>query len=206
MKGILYKDFLIIKKQIRFFIIPLIFFLISFITEKSLYFTYYAVAILSVLPSNIIGNEENWRWNKYEIILPVSREKLVTEKYLLTLILVIPTVLFEGIIFMIIYDFSIKAILGWISINLFCGVIIPSINLPIIMKFGYMKGRIINMIIIIAISISIALINMKSSSGESLINGSFTPMKNVYLFAVAAAVIFIISCLLSIKLYSKREF
>ncbi len=206
MKGLLYKDFLYIKRQIYFFIIPLLFFLISLFAEKSLYFSYYAVAIFSILPINNMGYDENWRWNKYEIILPVSRAKLVTEKYLLTLILVIPAVLFEGIIFLIIYDLDAKAVFGWACINVFCGVIIPSINLPIIMKFGYMKGKLINMLIIFAVSVSIVLINIKSNTEDALTNGAFTPADNVYLFAVAAALIFIISCMLSIKIYSKREF
>ena len=69
MKGLLYKDFLIIRKQfLRFLLVPAAFFVITLFMGKSLYFSYYAVAILSILPISILGYEENWKWHKYEII------------------------------------------------------------------------------------------------------------------------------------------
>ncbi len=207
MKGLLYKDFLIIRKQfLRFLLVPAAFFVITLFMGKSLYFSYYAVAILSILPISILGYEENWKWHKYEIILPVNRATLVTEKYLLSLILIIPAVFIEGIVFMLLYDFSLIIILNWICINIFCGMIIPCIDFPLVMRFGYMKGRISNFIIIAVMSASITIINFRSSSGETLMNGTFTPQKFSFLFLPAAAVLFIVSCLLTIKLYLKREF
>lgn len=207
MKGLLIKDFYMIKRQfLLFLIVPVLFFFLSLYMGDSGYFSYYSVAILSILPISIIGYDEAYKWNKYEIILPVSRKSIVAEKYIFTLILVIPILLIESIIIMITFNWSAENIIHWISLTLFCGLIIPSIMLPVVMKFGYHKGKIINIIIIAILSSSIAIINITSISGENKLKGEFSPGSLTFIFAIAAIIIFAVSYLISSKIYSKREF
>lgn len=207
MKGLLIKDFYMIKKQFSFFmIVPVLFFTISIFMGDSAYFSYYSVAILSVLPISIIGYDEAYKWNKYETILPISRKSIVGEKYLLTLLLIIPMIFIESIIIIIAFSWSAQNIISWISLTLFCGLIIPSIMLPVLMKFGYHKGKIINLIIIAILSSSIAIINITSISGDNKLKGEFSPNSLAVILAFAAIIIFTVSYLISCKIFSKREF
>lgn len=61
------------------------------------------------------------------------------------------------------------------------------------------------MIIIAVLASSITIINAKNISSGTLIEGAFTPQKNAFLFAVIAVIMIIVSILLSVNAYKKRE-
>lgn len=206
MKGLLIKDLMIVKKQcVMLFGIALLFFIVSLVSGSSMYFSYYSIAILSVVAITVIAYDETYKWNKYELLLPISRTEIVCEKFILSMIFVLPMIFIESIVSLLFFGFELSKFFSLLSIMLFCGIVIPSVVLPIIFRFGYIKGKMINMIIIGIMAVAINLINMKNISGGTIIEGSFTPMKNAFMFAVIAVIIFTISLLISIKVYQKRE-
>ena len=85
-----------------------------------------------------------------------------------------------------------------------CGVIPPSIVLPIIFKFGYLKGRTINFIII---AIFAAMISFTSLGYVSTVDNQlqFNAVM-VLIMVIAAAVVFMLSMLISSAVYRKKEF
>lgn len=211
MKGILLKDSILIRKYCIFhFIVSLIFFIIS-ITGSSaetsnLNFTYYAVAMVSIIPITISAYDEQSKWNLYEAVLPVSRKQIVLEKYLLTALIVIPVSVIYSVILFAAKGGNLNEVLLNFTIMLLFGLISPCVILPIIYKFGYLKGRIINLIII-ALLMAIASVSAIASINAnqavySVFNSSFAVM----ILAAAAAVIFIISAAISIYIYNKKEF
>ena len=206
MKGLLIKDFYMAKKHCILLIgISLLFFGIS-IFGKTIYFAYYPIAIISILPMNILGYEDYYRWNKTEVTLPVSRTKAVLEKYILLFIFVLPAIIISNLVFFFIFSFDFREIISLISIMLFTGVIVPSIAFPICFKIGYTRAKVFIGILIPVIMGAIVFINVGNLSGEMLIIGKFTPQQNAYLFSVAAMIFLGISMLLSIRFYKKREF
>ncbi len=211
MKGILLKDSILIRKYCIFhFIVSLIFFIIS-ITGSSaetsnLNFTYYAVAMVSIIPITISAYDEQSKWNLYEAVLPVSRKQIVLEKYLLTALIVIPVSVIYSVILFAAKGGNLNEVLLNFTIMLLFGLISPCVILPIIYKFGYLKGRIINLIII-ALLMAIASVSAIASINAnqavySVFNSSFAVM----ILAAAAAVIFIISAAISVYIYNKKEF
>lgn len=211
MKGLILKDAILIKKYCIFhFLISIIFFIISVIgssVEKSnLNFTYYAVAMISIIPITISAYDEQSKWNVYEASLPLSRKQIVFEKYILTALIVVPVSFIYTIILFTLKggDLS-KAIINFTVMLLF-GLISPCVVLPIIYKFGYLKGRIINLIII-ALIMAIASVSAVTSISEnqpdfSVILGGFTEP----LLLATAVIIFVLSAAISVSIYNKKEF
>ena len=211
MKGLILKDAILIKKYCIFhFLISLIFFIISVIgssVEKSnLNFTYYAVAMISIIPITISAYDEQSKWNVYEASLPLSRKQTVFEKYILTALIVIPVSFIYTIILFTVKGGDLnKAIINFTLMLLF-GLISPCVVLPIIYKFGYLKGRIINLIII-ALIMALASVSAVTSISEnqpdfSVLLGSFTEP----LLLAAAVIIFVLSAAISVSIYNKKEF
>lgn len=208
MKGLLVKDFIMIKKHCLMLLpIGLLFFIISAVSESSsMYFAYYSVAIFSMLPITVLAYDEMYKWNKYEILMPVGRTKIVFEKYIFLIIFVLPVILIESIVLAFAADLSASYTVSLISIMLFCGTISPVIVLPIIFKFGYLKGKIINIIMVSVMAVAVNVISMTNISEETLVSGEFEPQTNTFLFALAALLLMTVSLLVSIKVYKKREF
>ena len=207
MKGLLVKDFIMIKKHgTILLIVSALFFILSLAAVQSMYFSYYSVALISLLPVTILAYDEAYKWNKYEVILPVDKKLAVCEKYLLLIIFVIPAILIECLVFYFTLHFSLDNILSLMYLMLFCGLIAPIIVLPVTFRFGYLKGKLTNILIVGILAASISVINAKNISGGTLIEGNFTPVRDAFMFAVIAVVLFIISLLISANVYKKREF
>lgn len=207
MKGLLIKDAILIKKYCLFhFFVSILFFAISVFGQENLFFGYYAVTMISIIPITISAYDEQTKWNSYEAILPVGRKNIAAEKHLITLCLVLPVTLIYSAVLYFTKEESLNTFLLNAAMMLLFGIISPCIILPIISRFGYLKGRIINFIII-AILVVIASISA-SASGiiESTGGIKLTAGVLAAILAAAAVLIFIASLLISAAIYSKKEF
>lgn len=202
MKGLLIKDAILIKKYCVFhFVISLVFFSISVFDDANLFFAYYAVSIVSIIPITISAYDEQCRWNAYEAIVPISKKQSVAEKYIITVCIIVPVAVLYSIIMLFVKKENFSDTLLNLSIMLLCGVIPPSIVLPIIFKFGYLKGRTINFIII-AIMASFTSLGYGSAVDNPLrFNAAM-----VLIMLVAAAAVFMLSVLISSAVYKNKEF
>lgn len=84
MKGILLKDFYIIRRQILFvslFLIPLV--VLTFFSPSSVTFLVIFIFLGSMMPTAALSYDGRSKWDKLQRMLPVSRKKIVMEKYLL---------------------------------------------------------------------------------------------------------------------------
>ncbi|MDE6723221.1 MAG: hypothetical protein K2J55_03390, partial [Eubacterium sp.] len=73
-------------------------------------------------------------------------------------------------------------------------------------RFGYLKGKIINLIVIALMAASITTINIRNNTGETALEGQFTPQNDAFMFAILGIILILASLGLSIALYKKREF
>lgn len=208
MKGLLIKDFLVLKKNCWiYFLVTLLFFLMAFFDIKSMYFAYYSVAMFSVmLASASFAYDETYKWNRYEIVMPVGRKNVVDEKYMFLIITVVPLVLVESVLLYLKFGFQGSELISLMSIMLFCGFISSVMVYPIIFKFGFLKARFVNMLIIGILVSVITIINFKNSDGEFAIQANFNLQDNFLFLAVVAVLLLFISWLISRTVYSKKEF
>ena len=207
MKGLLIKDFYMAKKHcFMLFIIFLLFLIMSAATEASLYFSYYSVALISMIPINIIAYDEMYKWNKCEVLLPVVRTISVLEKYIFLLVFLLPVAIIYGIIALFSFNFNLTDTIGYMSFLLLCGIIAPSVVLPIAFKIGYLKAKMLITVLIVIMVGTVTTINIRTIWGGGFAYQAFTPQNNSLVFAVIAIALLGISMLLSIWFYKKREF
>lgn len=206
MKGLLLKDFYMGIKYCRSFIaVVFIFLAISCLGDNNLFFLFYPCMISSLIPVTLISYDEREKWNLYSATLPYSKAQIVSSKYLIGLFVEIVvfsiTAVTLAVRMMSAASFVMEEYLTLLSALFVLTCIGPSLVLPFIFKFGAEKGRIAYYIVIGILC-----------AGGTLIAGigfQFPPARDtrwvLALICVAAAAVYILSWLLSIAFYKKRE-
>lgn len=203
MKGLLTKDALIIKKYCIYnFIITVLFFVISIYSPNSSFFLYYSAAMVSLVPITVFAYDEGAKWSRYEAILPMKKSVSVTEKYLLLIILVLPIVLIFGVVSAIRNGLNLNDAVLNIGVLFISSMIAPCVAFPIIFKFGYLKGRILNIIII---AVMVAFITVLTSVKNTLEFENAEITINPFVFIIIPFIILALSYLISFAIYKKKE-
>ena len=192
MKGLLKKDFLMIKSycKIYFAFVAILFFTLAFSSD------YYIVSFLFLIPSMIVivlmSYDERNGWDTYWRYLPVNIKQVVSCKYLIGLIIVTIIVVCSSLIVGIRDIEMLKnEILGFIIIPL----VSLSLITPFYFRLGVQKARIAYYV---AFGATSALLTQASSFN----------LNNVYIsdliIVIFIFMLFGLSWLLSIKLYERR--
>ena len=140
MKSLLLKDFYVITKQLKIFliIIPVI----ALTTGEAM--STLSILLGAVLPMTEIAYDERSEWNELAAMMPYSKFDLIFSKYLLGYLCMFGAALLVFIGQIIGKNNGIVAIDDDIKVLLFAvmgGLIFIAINTPILFKFGSEKGR-----------------------------------------------------------------
>lgn len=201
MKGLLIKDFLLMKnyKQVMLFMLIIGIFVgmndISFASGYILVF----VSILSM--STITYDEANHGLNTL-FTLPITKSDYVKEKYLFSLII-------TGIGFVLVTILSCFSKSGFVEIVaiLSTSLLLLSISLPFQLKEGNEKGRIVSFVVVFGFIFVFVFLNQFIpkffQSIESLLNTLDPTMFSVGLL-ITSFILYFISMLISIRVYKKR--
>ena len=211
MSGLFTKEFIVIMKnnKLSFIVIPM--FLIFGIMNHQLMFLMLIPALLSMLPLGTMTYDEVSHWDMYVYSLPVKKKSVVTSKYATVLVLaLISTVLIGTILFLLknnVKDVDNNTIAFMTAASLIIGMIVPSISIPINLKFGTSKGRIIYLIIVGAICGIIPTVII--SDAQNLTIKLMKIVSNPAILALVTigivAAISFISWLISVRIYEKKE-
>ncbi len=140
MKSLLLKDFYVITKQLKIFlvIIPVI----ALTTGEAM--STFSILLGAVLPMTAIAYDERSKWNDLAAMMPYSKFDLIFSKYLLGYLCMFGAALLVLIGQIIGKNIDIVGIDGDINVLLFAvmgGLIFIAINTPILFKYGSEKGR-----------------------------------------------------------------
>ena len=140
MKSLLLKDFYVITKQLKIFliIIPVI----ALTTGEAM--STFSILLGAALPMTAIAYDERSKWNELAAMMPYSKFDLIFSKYLLGYICMFGAALLVFIGQIIGKNNGIVVIDDDINVLLFAvmgGLIFIAINTPILFKFGSEKGR-----------------------------------------------------------------
>lgn len=140
MKSLLLKDFYVITKQLKIFlvIIPVI----ALTTGEAM--STFSILLGAVLPMTAIAYDERSKWNELAAMMPYSKFDLIFSKYLLGYLCMFGAALLVLIGQIIGKNIDIVGIDGDINVLLFAvmgGLIFIAINTPILFKYGSEKGR-----------------------------------------------------------------
>lgn len=202
MKGLLYKDFSLLLSVYKLYMVLLAAFAaVQFFVPSISFLSIYVVILVAEFAPSTMSYDEKDGWDMYANVLPVSRAEYVSSKYLLGLILSFAVIIVNSAACIVNYGFSDTA-LTIILFNVTVALVNHAIPFPIIFRFGYAKGR------ISVVFVAAALAGASLFVGNVDISEKLTDYTLVAVFAAtaAAAVIFTVSWLISIRVYKKRQF
>ena len=206
MKGILYKDFLVLKKQGVIILGCLLLYgiIALFGGDDSSIFSFAVVFLGTMLPVTALAYDEQAKWDKYALSMPVSRTEMVVSKYLLCLIvfaiaeilnLSVELIQKKGII-------DMDAVLVSLAV-LSLGILYVSVMLPLLFRFGVEKGR---LMILLVVFVPVGIFMLLDWAGVSMPKSDTEITALLKILPVVALAALILSVLVSVAIYQKKEF
>ncbi len=146
MKGLLIKDFLLLKKTGRIFLMLMVLYLVMTVFMDT-DLGPMMVFICGMLSISTFAYDEQAKWDGFALTMPVSKRDLVLAKYVLAIILCF-TGAAAGAILSIAGSLDapfvdMKGILAASGIALCASYLFNSLALPLLYKFGAEKSRLI---------------------------------------------------------------
>ncbi len=217
MIGLIKKDLLNIYKSIKLIGVLVIFYgFIAFIGNNPQDFSAIFIFIFAMLMLSTYSYDELAQWDRYALTMPLSRDNIVQAKYIMMILIALMGFLVSNISLLVLNRIT-KAdyIFQGIEISAAGSVIIIvfySIIIPIITKLGVTKARIyffaIYMVLFMSGSFVFKRIKDKNYiPPKELLDLFELLIKNIYvIIPLLVLLILIISYMISIKIYRKKEF
>ena len=207
MKGLLLKDWYMMKKYCRaYLLIAVVFIAVSLFSNDNMFFVFYPCLLCGMIPVNLLGYDERSRWMQYSGTLPYTKTQIVSGKYLIGLLSQITILVATGVAqaakMLIAHNFELGDFAVLMLLMLIVSTLTSSICLPFVFKLGVEKGR-------TAYYVMIGFVCGASVLATSILRGQLVseiqPNLILALVAVAGIGIYILSWYLSIVFFKKRE-
>ena len=209
MLGLIKKDLLMIKGNLRQAILFLIVFIILALQENNIIVIVPVFVSMMIFMTTFSYDEYN-KWEAYAISLPVSRKNIVKAKYVASIILwviaLLVTVVITGIMGIFEQNLNYSEMFGMILGCVFSIVLLEAVMFPLIFKFGVEKGRIGVFIGVFVIAALLGFIFTGIDLENA--NGFIEFFNNYYyiLIPLVAVILMVISYFISKRIYLKKEF
>lgn len=205
MKGLFYKDVLMLTRSFRAYLAMTLFFIIlATIRPDNSFWAVYGTFFFVTLVSSLMAVDEQSRWLSYCDILPLKRRDIINERYLLSLILTAVLVVLFLILSLIFRHADMPTVLVTAGMMVALSLLAISVSMPINVKFGTAKGQMVRMtVIVVMVGCGMFIINYAGPITAILLQVK----ASVLLFGIAAFIIliFALSWLLSIRIYEKKN-
>ena len=207
MKGLLLKDWYMMKKYCRAYLfIAVVFIAVSLFSNDNMFFVFYPCLLCGMIPINLLGYDERSRWMQYSGTLPYTKTQIVSGKYLIGLLSQITILVATGVAqaakMLIAHNFELGDFAVLMLLMLIVSTLTSSICLPFVFKLGVEKGR-------TAYYIMIGFVCGASVLASSILRrqliSEIKPNLILALVAVVGICVYILSWYLSIVFFKKRE-
>lgn len=207
MKGLLLKDWYMMKKYCRYYLfISIGFIILSMMSSGNMFFIFYPCLLAGMIPVNLLGYDERSRWTEYVGTLPYTKTQIVSAKYLIGLFTQIALLtvicITQGVKMSIEGNFILKEFLMLMMLLLIMASVASSLTLPFVFKYGVEKGRAAYyvMIGVVCAGSIIATTIFKKGLQNEIQPNAFLPV-----FCLIGVGIYALSWYLSIVFYKTRE-
>ena len=207
MKGLLLKDWYMMKKYCRaYLVIAVVFIAVSLVNTDNMFFLLYPCMFCGMIPDNLLAYDERSRWMQYSGTLPYTRAQIVSAKYLIGLltqvVILVLTGIAQGVKMAVSGTFVLSDFMVLILLLLTVSTFTSSISLPFFFKFGVEKGR-------TAYYAMIGFVCGASVLASSLLNAQtemeIQPNLLLEVLPLIGICVYALSWYLSIVFYKKRE-
>lgn len=208
MKALLLKDFYVTAKYGRsYLLIIAVFTVVSVISSESFYFSAYLCMITGMLPITLMAYDERSKWTEYSGTLPYSKAEIVLSKYLMGILVQAAAVLASVLIKIAVrgFDRILSDILVY-AYGFSITLVMMGVILPFMFWFGVEKGRIAYYILVgVIFAVIFVITNYAGENEEPLsVSENGSPFEAVVII-LAAVGLYIVSCLISVAVYKRRE-
>jgi ABC-type transport system involved in multi-copper enzyme maturation permease subunit len=219
MRGLIIKDALTLKSTWKNLVVM---FIGSMLLSYAL--ANYTLAIITVpmalLTSgmNTFQTDEFYNTLSYTLSGPYSRVKMISARYLYTLLMAVIS-FFVGTIIFTIINFTLNPIIDALNVDMLrfllmlelAGLLVDAVFYPIIYKYGCEKARFVLLSIVMlllgvaaVVSVSFNIFDMAKLDWESIIK--WMESNGVLVLSSITLILFAISYSLSILFFNKRDF
>lgn len=213
MSGLVIKDFMVLRKQGKSYL--LILGLYALLTIMGVFnysvMSSMMVVLVMMLPMATFSYDDLARWDKYAAAMPVGRAGIVKAKYITTLLITGGSALLCLVLNTVVAAARLEdASFGALNLTLLAclgvGVLINAVILPMMFKYGAEKARGMSMGVMLVLFILIfGLSALLAETGlESLIPEAVMLWSPVILVLFAAAAL-ALSYRLSLRIYRRKE-
>ncbi len=205
MKGLLYKDFLIMGKMNKLILVMIIGFFIGFMVsmnETGMLFQVGVILTVSMM-LGIFGYDERVSWQRYCHTTPVLRQKYVLSKYILTLIMIggveVVFQLTQFPLYIMYRSIDLGGLFFYFSYIFSELAMVFALLLPIIFGIGVEKARILYLVCIGAYGV------IYGTWMELIARDILDRMLSSVLILGFSALIFCASYPVSVAVYNRRK-
>lgn len=199
MSALILKDYYVIFRQMRIFLLLVL----VFSCIPGAFYSTFAVVYASMLPYTALAYDERSKWDQLAAMMPYSARDVVLSKYLFGWI---------GVAIAAVATFVLQTVLSFVWLSDVTGPSIPvillsvcvavcilDITLPMMFRFGVEKGRLAMFLIIFLVC--------ASSGAISVIDQSGGPDFGFQMWAppAVAVVMTAVSVPLSVRFYGRRR-
>ena len=208
MSGLITKDFLVMRKMLRSYLLMIVVYtILAYLDffDYSFIITFVQVA-LSVLPISAFAYDEQSKWDRYAMSLPLGRSRVVGARYLFVLLLTLFTVAFGlagTALLYLAHQADFLEMFVTLMVSTAIGLFIPTILLPLSYKLGperarpYLFAVIFIPIIAVILLVKAGVLDMSMLKGMDLLTPTALGVGAALLPAAglaALAVSYLISC------------
>ena len=215
MTGLVIKDFLILRKTLRTYLLFVVVYLAlagSGVWSPE-FVSGFVMILTAMLPMNVFSYDKQAKWDTYGLALPVGRTKTVAARYICSLLLCLASVVFVTAAGLVMYAAGRLENPGeYLITGAVCGLIAVLMNavmLPFLYKFGPDRARVMAMGSMGVIIAAGALILVPLGGAEWLESlGELTPAMVAaipVIAALAGLVLLAVSFLLSRHFYGQKD-
>ena len=216
MRGLLLKDFALMKNQMRSsFIIIAIAVFMMFVNDDLSFSIAYITMVFGIFGISSISYDDFDKGYTFLFTLPISRREYVLSKYVFAMLSALTGALISAVLLAAgliakgrISEFSgeIGFVAGYV-LGVFC---LLAVMIPIELKFGVEKGRIALLVIAaVAVAGGLALSKLPVNTRMLVILEKFASLSQIALFGifiVICVIALVISYTISCRIMEKKEF
>jgi len=206
------KDWLVQKRSVMLSLLLMLFFTVSFSSVGPVGLSISIVTISYMLALGASAMEEKNNNDITLISLPIKKLTIVLSKYMSIYVFAAYAILINFIISVLVnllhiseysYPFTLNGVLGGIAGS----TLFFSITLPLVFKYGYLKSKIASYLLFFGIIFGGAAIlsTLDLDKWVTFING-IPQFATIGIVAIALIILYVVSIMLSLRLYRNREF
>lgn len=203
MSALILKDFYVLWRQMRLFLLLLL----VFSAIPGSFNSTFVVVYAAMLPYTALAYDERSKWDQLAAVMPYSTRDIVLGKYVFGWLCIgaaaVLSLLFQAVLALLGSRAFAPAMMALAALG---GLCILAISLPVMFRFGVEKGRLMMFLIIFLVCGSAGALSSIAVSVDHTAGGLSGPFAALMaVLPIAAAALTAVSVPLSMKFYARRQ-